>query len=156
MHELKCSICDDVLSKSFGSEFASNYPNLVCRQCDSQALTQEGRKPNHNIDGDFGDNPVFIHGIKCWRRCRLGGFVTIVTYSIARQQKSFTNETSTSRAGKALLTPLPSVGNSVKIAVPPLLLHVTDMAARIAVPSTSAPAWLERRVYREISRAFNL
>jgi hypothetical protein len=79
-----------------------------------------------------------------------------VMYSIARQQKSFTNETSTSRAGKALLTPLPSVGNSVKIAVPPLLLHVTDMAARIAVPSTSAPAWLERRVYREISRAFNL
>jgi hypothetical protein len=46
-----------------------------------------------------------------------------VMYSIARQHKSFTNETSTSRAGKALLTPLPSVGNSVKIAVPPLLLR---------------------------------
>ena len=77
MDQLKCSICDDVLSKSFGAEFASNYPNLVCRECDRQALTQDGRKPNHNIHGDFGDNPVFIHGIKCWRRYRLGGFVSM-------------------------------------------------------------------------------
>ena len=42
-----------------------------------------------------------------------------VTCLIARHQESSTNETSTSRAGKVLLTPLPSVGNSVKIAVPP-------------------------------------
>jgi phage replication O-like protein O len=34
-----------------------------------------------------------------------------------------------------------------------VLLQVTDQAARIAVPSTFAVAWLERRLYREISQA---
>ncbi len=33
------------------------------------------------------------------------------------------------------------------------LLQVTDTAARIAVPSAYALAWLERRLYREISKA---
>jgi hypothetical protein len=33
------------------------------------------------------------------------------------------------------------------------LLQVTDTAARIAVPSACALAWLERRLYREISKA---
>lgn len=117
---------------------------------------KRGESPTITLMGTLGI-------IRCSFMASSAGAVTdwvvslpCVMYSIARQQKSFTNETSTSRAGKALLTPLPSVGNSVKIAVPPLLLHVTDMAARIAVPSTSAPTWLERRVYREISRAFNL
>jgi hypothetical protein len=34
-----------------------------------------------------------------------------------------------------------------------VLLQVTDRAARIAVPSAFAVAWLERRLYREISQA---
>ena len=77
MNQLKCSICDDDLANSFGTEFASNYPNLVCRECERQALTPDLEKPEHNIHNDFGDNPVFIQGIKCWRRYRLGGFITM-------------------------------------------------------------------------------
>jgi chromosomal replication initiation ATPase DnaA len=34
-----------------------------------------------------------------------------------------------------------------------VLLQVTDVAARIAVPSTTALAWLERRLYGQISNA---
>jgi chromosomal replication initiation ATPase DnaA len=33
------------------------------------------------------------------------------------------------------------------------LLQVTDTAARIVVPNTTALLWLERRLYREISNA---
>jgi chromosomal replication initiation ATPase DnaA len=34
-----------------------------------------------------------------------------------------------------------------------VLLEVTDMAARIAVPSAFAVAWLERRMYGQICNA---
>jgi chromosomal replication initiation ATPase DnaA len=34
-----------------------------------------------------------------------------------------------------------------------LLLQVTDTAARIGVPNRYAIAWLERKMYREISNA---
>ncbi len=69
-----CSICRTGLD---GPDFARNYPNLVCRGCDDRALNKHGRKPCHDATADDGDNPVFIDGIKCWRRYRFGGFIAM-------------------------------------------------------------------------------
>ena len=74
MEKPKCSICSIPLSDP---QFARNYPNLVCRRCDSRAVNVEGQEPRHNSVLDYGDNPVFIDGLKCWRRYRFGGFVTM-------------------------------------------------------------------------------
>ena len=74
MKEVKCSICG---SQFNNSAFAIRYPNLVCRKCDKRAVNEEGVVPRHNNMTDDGDNPVFIDGIKCWRRYRFGGFITM-------------------------------------------------------------------------------
>lgn len=87
----KCCICGVV-------DVSSDYPNMVCRECDSRALNKDTKKARHcgeypdfirgakehlNKTGalflppDDGDNPVFIDGIKCWRRYRFGGWVTM-------------------------------------------------------------------------------
>lgn len=71
---VRCAICGTPFPDP---EFARNYPNLVCRECDGLALTGGGDKPRHESAYDDGDNPVFIGGIKCWRRYRFGGFVTM-------------------------------------------------------------------------------
>jgi HEAT repeat protein len=90
-----CAICGEQFEQ-YGSEFASNYANLVCEFCDEQAVTNDGTPPKHGneylgqdsvvekSDGrkvirmapDVGDNPVFIDGEKCWRRYRFGGWIT--------------------------------------------------------------------------------
>ena len=83
-------------------EFFSHYPNPVCKKCDSHAVNEDGKPALHVnmypesikaqreaiqaskakgeglvlVDfGDDGDNPVFIGGIKCWRRYKFGGWV---------------------------------------------------------------------------------
>jgi len=69
------------------------YPFIVCHTCDDRALNSEGQRPWTAQDettgkvvdgvfviedgGDGGENPVFIDGIKCWRRYRFGGWVTM-------------------------------------------------------------------------------
>jgi len=85
-------------------EFFSHYANPVCRKCDSRALNEHDKRALHVnmyaesiemqkeateesrakgegpvlIDfGDDGDNPVFVGGIKYWRRYRFGGWVTM-------------------------------------------------------------------------------
>ena len=68
----KCSICGRALDS-----FLASYPDAVCRQCDSRAFNDEGEPAQHEIFGDAGDNPVFIDGIKCWRRYRFGTYVTM-------------------------------------------------------------------------------
>jgi hypothetical protein len=75
---MNCSVCQGSLEESFGSgpEFIRMYPHLVCRRCDERAVNKDGQKPFHD-PMDFGDNPVFIDGIKCWRRYKFGGFVTM-------------------------------------------------------------------------------
>jgi hypothetical protein len=70
----KCSICGVELDNP---EFARNYPNFVCRACDARAVNENGQRPYHESMADSGDNPVFIDGIKCWRRYRFGGYVTM-------------------------------------------------------------------------------
>ena len=84
---MACPIC--------GSEDGGNhptYPNLVCDDCDQQAVNEEGEAPWYGwppgeepesddgtirIPPDQGENPVFIDGKKCWRRYRFGGWVTM-------------------------------------------------------------------------------
>ena len=82
-----CSICGKELPDP---EFALNYANVVCDECNSRALNADGEKPWHgwppgeepeHEDGviamtpDSGENPVYIDGVKCWRRYRFGGHI---------------------------------------------------------------------------------
>jgi hypothetical protein len=74
MTEPVCSICQNLLENP---QFARNYPNFVCRSCDQRAVNRDGAPPRHESRLDDGDNPVFIDGIKCWRRYRFGVYITM-------------------------------------------------------------------------------
>lgn len=70
-----CAICREPFEE-FDDEFASNYANLVCRTCDERAVNAEGESAKFGPHDGQGDNPVFIDGVKCWRRIRFGGAIT--------------------------------------------------------------------------------
>jgi hypothetical protein len=74
MDEVSCGICQSPVENP---NFARNYPNYVCRTCDRRAVNKHGNPPLHESAHDHGDNPIFIDGIKCWRRYRYGGYVTM-------------------------------------------------------------------------------
>ncbi len=86
---MQCSICNNELFGYKDENMATIYPGLVCRKCDERALNTEGKKPKMNVDYDDGENPVFIDGIKCWRRYRFGGFVTIRDYNDSQNISDF-------------------------------------------------------------------
>jgi hypothetical protein len=84
-----CSICGTELPNP---DFALKYPNFVCDDCDSRAVNKQGDDPWHGwppgerpesepgtiqMAPDRGENPVYIDGIKCWRRYRFGGHITL-------------------------------------------------------------------------------
>lgn len=64
LFQVKCSIYSSIIS----DEFAFNFPNAVCRECDARAVNEYGEPPQHIWLGDYGDNPIFIDGKKCWRK----------------------------------------------------------------------------------------
>lgn len=59
------------------SQFLSSYPYPVCRTCEKDAVNAKGQPPHHDTFSDAGDNPLTIRGTQCWRRYRLGGYVTM-------------------------------------------------------------------------------
>lgn len=82
---MDCPICGAKVGES-------DYPNLVCDDCDDRAVNENGepakygfeyldREPDSDggiqMEPETGTNPVFIDGEKCWRRYRFGGWVTM-------------------------------------------------------------------------------
>lgn len=60
-----CSLCGGKVPKGL------DYPLVTCRECEKRAVNVYGRPPEiHHVDE--GDNPVFIDGLKFWRRYRMG------------------------------------------------------------------------------------
>jgi hypothetical protein len=72
---LTCAICGQALPDP---EYARKYPNIVCRECEKRAVNAQGEPPEYFYQCDYGDNPVFIDGKKCWRRYRFGGYITML------------------------------------------------------------------------------
>lgn len=82
--EHKCAFCGGATNVPY-----EKYPNAVCQNCDQRATNSDGTAAKHadeklfektgvlSIGSDWGDNPVYIDGVRCWRRYRFGGWITI-------------------------------------------------------------------------------
>jgi len=102
----KCSICNKPIHNS---NLPVYFPNYVCKECDKLALTSDGKKASQwfkdyisvlrnkssfiakdaIFEGVKGPNPVYIKGIKCWRRYRLGSWVTMKDVFNSRTLEEF-------------------------------------------------------------------
>ncbi len=99
-----CSIC----GKRIERKDIYYYPNCVCHECDEKAVDSRGILASKLYDqykysvldkSPFsfkeklieykGPNPVYINGIKCWRRYTIGGWVTMVDKYNSRNYQEF-------------------------------------------------------------------
>lgn len=82
----RCAICAGLLYHAL--ETARSYLGMVCNGCDSRALNSAGAPAYSYLDA--GDNAVFIDGLRCWRRYRHGGYITMWDeFESASEQASY-------------------------------------------------------------------
>lgn len=95
-----CAICRSDRFSPQGGEFA--YPGQLCVACQERAEPESG---DDDVDtlGDTGPNPVYVDGIKCWRRYRFGGYVTMRDDSPRRSLEEFQGMTFSAGWSQSLL-----------------------------------------------------
>jgi hypothetical protein len=101
-----CSICG---RKFENTSLPAYFPYYVCPECDERAVLSDGqsaadwfRKKTQDLrqkdpfgykdilsSSDTGPNPVFIDGHKCWRRYRMGSWVTMKDAYNSRNLEEF-------------------------------------------------------------------
>ena len=86
--DFPCPTCGgDLLGHFNGSvDAATMYPNLVCPECNSRAVTIDGRLAV-DWDEDKDTIPVYIDGKQCWRRYRFVAAAMYDPYNCATSEE---------------------------------------------------------------------